>query len=168
MCDGTTNQASSSDGAMMASGCIGPLSHLTSEQLHHEMVVTHQRVHAQLDALDAVYGPGATATLRAALNAQWAADGEEAHRVGNARASAEDLLAMVSTELELVATELPTYTDAAVAVVDEGLGRYSKAKVPQWAKDASVAVTKAHGATDRLVSMAERVAGIVKRRGERR
>lgn len=156
MCDGTNN-TTNPNGAMVAGrSCTGPLSHLTPQQLDHELITSHERVHAQLDALDAVYGPGATATLRAALNAQWTAEGEHAHRVGDARARAEGVVDLLTAELAHVSREVDESVAAVAEVIGDGIGRYPKGKVPQWAKDASVAATKAQGSAGNLAHAAER------------
>ncbi len=165
MCDGANHTNQHDEGKMMTAqaACIRPLTHLTAEQLVHEQITTHQRVHAQLDALDAVYGPGATATLRAALNAQWEADGEDAQRVGDARARAEGAVDLLAAELAHAATVVAAAVGEVATAIEGGLARYPKGKVPQWAKDASVAATKAQGVTSQLAGAAQRARAVNQR-----
>lgn len=155
MCDGQTNQ-----GAMMATNTYGgPLSGFTEEELELIRRDRHTQLHEVIDALGGVFGRAATTELRIALNNEYESDGELVNRLRNRADNAEGMLRMVSAELDLHATEVGVHAEATAAVVEEGIGRYSKAKVPAWAKDASVAATKAKGVSDRLTSMAERLRG---------
>lgn len=147
MCDGQTNQ-----GAMMAATTYrsgGPLASLTDEELELVRRDRHTQLHEVIDALQGVFGPAAVTELRRTLNNEYESDAE---------------LHMASITLDTHVAEVVANVEATAAVVEEGIGRYSKAKVPAWGKDASVAATKAKGVTDRLVSMADQLRGYLPKR----
>lgn len=162
MCDGQTNQ-----GAMMAATTYrsgGPLASLTDEELELVRRDRHTQLHEVIDALQGVFGPAAVTELRRTLNNEYESDAEHLVRLRNRADNAESMLHMASITLDTHVAEVVANVEATAAVVEEGIGRYSKAKVPAWGKDASVAATKAKGVTDRLVSMADQLRGYLPKR----
>lgn len=146
----------------------GPLSHLSAEQLAHERRVSHERVHQVLEALDTVHGPGATASLRAALHAEWEGDAEFTAR---ARAFGEDNLSLLSSfaaEAQANAELLAARSEATEAVVAEGLSRYGTSKMPKWGKDAAVEAAKVQLSAGAIKDAATRMRTVVDRRVEGR